>query len=192
MWTTKYICTSCLHTPHYIAPPLSPPSSLLSLQVVYQNILKLSYIDKLLDQVQLAFRDRYKNELAIGPYCKMNFSEEFKVRIACSWYMCTATVEGTFLPLLRGVLLGYNTPVVQLMGGGGGGGGRDRGREEGREGGRERLREGGREEQREGGIEGGREGRREGGRDVGVPHTVTLTLCLLLVCLAEAATGSGE
>ena len=163
-------------------PPPSPPSSLLPLQVVYQNILKLSYIDKLLDQVQLAFRDRYKNELAIGPYCKMNFSEEFKVRIACSWYMCTATVEGTFLPLLREVLLGYNTPVVLLMGGGGGRGegGRDRGREEGREGGRE----GGRER----GREGGRKGEREGG---GVPHTVTLTLCLL-VCLAEAATGSRE
>ena len=70
----------------------------LPLQVIYQNILKLSYIDKLLDQVQLAFRDRYKNELAIGPYCKMNFSEEFKVRIACSWYMCTPTVEGACLP----------------------------------------------------------------------------------------------
>ena len=67
----------------------------------------------------------------------MNFSEEFTVHIACSWYMCTATVEGTFLPLLRGVLLGYNTPVVQLMRGRGGGRGREEGIEGGREGGRE-------------------------------------------------------
>ena len=70
--------------------------------MIYQNILKLSYIDKLLDQVQLAFRDRYKNELSVGPYCKMNFSEEFKVRIACSWYMCIPTVEGGISPSTEG------------------------------------------------------------------------------------------
>ena len=31
--------------------------------VAYQKILQLSYIDKLLDQVRLEFRDRYKNRL---------------------------------------------------------------------------------------------------------------------------------
>jgi hypothetical protein len=39
--------------------------------VAYQNILKLSYIDKLLTEIQLKFRDRYKNVLLAasnGPF----------------------------------------------------------------------------------------------------------------------------
>ena len=49
-------------------------------QVVYQNILKLAYVDKLLDQVHLVFRDRYKNEVVGGAYgTQMDFSQEFKV-----------------------------------------------------------------------------------------------------------------
>lgn len=31
--------------------------------VAYQKILQLAYIDKFLDDVQLEFRDKYKNEL---------------------------------------------------------------------------------------------------------------------------------
>lgn len=48
-------------------------------QAVYQNIVQLSYVDKLLDQVSLAFRDQYKNELAIGAFRKVNFGDYFQV-----------------------------------------------------------------------------------------------------------------
>lgn len=37
--------------------------------VGFQKILQLSYVDKLLDDVQLEFRDRYKNELASDMHC---------------------------------------------------------------------------------------------------------------------------
>lgn len=36
--------------------------------VGYQNIIRLSYIDKLLDQVQLAFRDKYKQDITDRNY----------------------------------------------------------------------------------------------------------------------------
>ncbi len=41
-------------------------------KVAYQNILKLSYIDKLLSDIQLEFRDKYKNDLQ-----NMNYSRSF-------------------------------------------------------------------------------------------------------------------
>ena len=48
--------------------------------MVYQKILKLAYVDKLLDQVHLVFRDRYKNEVVGGAYGhQFDFSQEFKV-----------------------------------------------------------------------------------------------------------------
>lgn len=37
--------------------------SLVSVQVGFQKILTLTYVDKFIDDVQLHFRDRYKNEL---------------------------------------------------------------------------------------------------------------------------------
>ncbi len=36
---------------------------LLPTQVGFQKILTLTYVDKFMDDVQLHFRDRYKNEL---------------------------------------------------------------------------------------------------------------------------------
>ena len=50
-------------------------------QAVYQRIIKLSYVDKLLDQVSLEFRDRYKNEVSSGPFRKVNFDNTFKARL---------------------------------------------------------------------------------------------------------------
>lgn len=44
---------------------------------VYQKMIQLAYVDKLLEQVQLAFRDRYKNELANGACLALDFSREF-------------------------------------------------------------------------------------------------------------------
>lgn len=49
----------------------------LILVAVYQKAIQLSYIDKLLDQVLLAFRDKYKNELSSGPFRMVSFSTEF-------------------------------------------------------------------------------------------------------------------
>lgn len=45
---------------------------------VYQKVLQLAYVDKLLDQVLLAFRDRYKNELDVGALRSLNFGQEFE------------------------------------------------------------------------------------------------------------------
>ncbi|KAI0982560.1 hypothetical protein GJ496_001374 [Pomphorhynchus laevis] len=46
--------------------------------VAYQNIVQLSYVDKLLDEIQLRFRDKYKNELKSGMYDgKFEFSKDF-------------------------------------------------------------------------------------------------------------------
>lgn len=56
-------------------------------QVAYQSILKLSYVDKLLDQVLLAFRDRYKNQLTsegYNPSLYAGFAQTFKVRAGFS------------------------------------------------------------------------------------------------------------
>jgi len=57
-----------------------------SLQVAYQKILQLGYIDKLLQQTQLLYRDKYKNELLQGEALQLlldttgyyDFTEQFK------------------------------------------------------------------------------------------------------------------
>ncbi len=36
--------------------------------VAYQNILKLSYVDKFLNEIQLRFRDKYKQEIQNGQF----------------------------------------------------------------------------------------------------------------------------
>ena len=46
-------------------------------QVAFQKILQLSYIDKLLDVIQLEFRDKYKNELEKGVNCSIEFDDTF-------------------------------------------------------------------------------------------------------------------
>ena len=72
--------TSTLPDPYfYFAFYFSYPSNTHT-QAVYQKILQLSYVDKLIDQVHLVFRDKYKNELATGPYQRMNFGADFEVR----------------------------------------------------------------------------------------------------------------
>uniref|UniRef100_H2MIC2 SRP receptor subunit alpha n=1 Tax=Oryzias latipes TaxID=8090 RepID=H2MIC2_ORYLA len=49
------------------------------LQVGFQNILTLTYVDKFIDDVQLRFRDRYKNELVQkGALMLLNNSFEFE------------------------------------------------------------------------------------------------------------------
>uniref|UniRef100_T2MHS4 Signal recognition particle receptor subunit alpha n=1 Tax=Hydra vulgaris TaxID=6087 RepID=T2MHS4_HYDVU len=45
--------------------------------VGYQNILRLSYIDKLLSDIQLEFRDRYKNQIIRSLFSSFNFQEIF-------------------------------------------------------------------------------------------------------------------
>lgn len=50
-------------------------------QAAYQSIVTLSYVDKLIDQVSLAFRDKYKNELVSGPLRMVNFSQDFHVSL---------------------------------------------------------------------------------------------------------------
>jgi len=46
--------------------------------VGYQNILQLSYIDKFLSDIQLQFRDRYKNRLILNDfYGEFDFNETF-------------------------------------------------------------------------------------------------------------------
>ena len=47
------------------------------LQVGYQNILQLSYIDKLLTDIQLEFRDRYKNRLEHDLFSSFDFDDVF-------------------------------------------------------------------------------------------------------------------
>jgi len=41
--------------------------------VAYQKILQLGYIDKLLQQTQLLYRDKYKNELLQGAAIQLLF-----------------------------------------------------------------------------------------------------------------------
>lgn len=44
----------------------------------FQKILTLTYVDKFIDDVQLHFRDRYKNELEQkGALKHLNYSYEF-------------------------------------------------------------------------------------------------------------------
>lgn len=47
------------------------------LQVAFQKILQLSYIDKLLNDIQLEFRDKYKEDLSQGVIRNYEFAEEF-------------------------------------------------------------------------------------------------------------------
>ena len=47
------------------------------MQVAYQKILQLSYIDKLLSDIQLAFRDKYKDELERGEMRNFEFEQNF-------------------------------------------------------------------------------------------------------------------
>lgn len=54
------------------------------IQVGFQKILTLTYVDKFIDDVQLHFRDRYKNELeqkgALKLLCNnFEFEEDFKI-----------------------------------------------------------------------------------------------------------------
>ena len=56
------------------------------LQAAYQNIVTLSYVDKLIDQVCLAFRDKYKNDLVSGSLRMVNFSQDFHVSCFLLWY----------------------------------------------------------------------------------------------------------
>ena len=80
MWKTMYICIVGIDEPVTSSLEKLMP---LTLQVVYQKILKLAYVDKLLDQVHLVFRDRYKNEVVGGAYGhQFDFSQEFKVQTA--------------------------------------------------------------------------------------------------------------
>ena len=39
----------------------------------YQRILQLSYVDKFIDDVHLAFRDKYKDDLQNGQYFQVRF-----------------------------------------------------------------------------------------------------------------------
>lgn len=51
----------------------------ITLQVGFQKILTLTYVDKFIDDVQLHFRDRYKNELEQkGAMKLLNHSYEFE------------------------------------------------------------------------------------------------------------------
>lgn len=56
----------------------------LSVQVGFQKILTLTYVDKFIDDVQLHFRDRYKNELEQKGALKLlnnnyEFEDDFKM-----------------------------------------------------------------------------------------------------------------
>lgn len=43
-------------------------------QVAYQKILQLSYIDKFLNEIQMEFRNKYKDDLQVGKISR-NFSD---------------------------------------------------------------------------------------------------------------------
>lgn len=56
----------------------------LPVQVGFQKILTLTYVDKFIDDVQLQFRDRYKNELEQKGALKLiknnfEFEDDFKI-----------------------------------------------------------------------------------------------------------------
>lgn len=46
-------------------------------QVAFQKTLQLSYIDKLLTDIQLKFRDKYKDELEAGTIRSYDFNDDF-------------------------------------------------------------------------------------------------------------------
>ena len=57
---------------------------LVSVQVGFQKILTLTYVDKFIDDIQLHFRDRYKNELEQKGALKLiqnnfEFDDDFKM-----------------------------------------------------------------------------------------------------------------
>lgn len=63
---------TCDAVTHPVSLGLTPP------QVGFQKILTLTYVDKFIDDVQLHFRDRYKNELEQkGAMKLLNHSYEF-------------------------------------------------------------------------------------------------------------------
>jgi len=43
--------------------------------IAFQKILQLSYVDKFLDDIQLEFRDKYKNDLARKNYFMVKYSK---------------------------------------------------------------------------------------------------------------------
>ena len=45
--------------------------------MAYQKNLQLGYVDKLLTDIQIEFRDKYKNELEVGSLQSCNFDEDF-------------------------------------------------------------------------------------------------------------------
>ena len=45
--------------------------------MAFQNVLQLSYVDKLLTDIQLEFRDKYKEDLEAGTIRSFEFKEEF-------------------------------------------------------------------------------------------------------------------
>lgn len=48
------------------------------LQVAYQKILQLSYVDKFLSDIQMEFRNKYKDDLQQGKISRQfDFDEEF-------------------------------------------------------------------------------------------------------------------
>lgn len=50
--------------------------------VAYQKILQLSYVDKFLNDIHLAFRDKYKNELSDGRYFQQfDFIDRYNVTL---------------------------------------------------------------------------------------------------------------
>lgn len=50
--------------------------------VAYQKILQLSYVDKFLNDIHLAFRDKYKNDLSDGRYYQeFNFIERYNTTL---------------------------------------------------------------------------------------------------------------
>ena len=46
-------------------------------QVAFQKTLQLSYVDKLLNDIQLEFRDKYKDELEAGIMRSYEFNDDF-------------------------------------------------------------------------------------------------------------------
>ncbi len=51
-----------------------------SFQVAYQKILQLSYIDKFLNDIQMEFRNKYKDDLQQGKIARdfTDFNSDFK------------------------------------------------------------------------------------------------------------------
>lgn len=50
------------------------------MQVAYQKVLQLSYVDKFLSDIQMEFRDKYKDDLKQGKIARdfTDFELEFK------------------------------------------------------------------------------------------------------------------